>query len=332
MRRILAIVSRDIKSGTRDWLILYLSVAPILFAIVLSLFIPSAGNTSVDFVVDASVDPAYIQYLETYAQVELEASQKNVLDRVGQIDDVFGVIENNGKYQLLAQGNEVEGTQEVARLILSQFAHSAQESAINVTFSNVGWEVSPLKLEGANLLILLNTVLGGMLILLNLVEEKMSNTISAMNVTPTKRWEFIAGKGILGFALTFIGALAAVLILKFDGVHYGMLVVSVFFIGLIGGLIGFAIGITNNEPISAIASMKVIFVPILISVFGAMYLPGKWIYLIYWSPFYWAYEIIKKILLLEANWGDVALHSSVIFGTFIIVFLGLRKRIMNGMN
>lgn len=332
MKRILLIVLRDIKSGTRDWLILYLSIAPILLAVILRTFIPSAGDTSVNFVILESSASQLESHLSTYSKVDVVENMEELEERVLRIDDVFGVQLLSDKLELIAQGNEVEGTSEIAKVILLNYNKENTQLPVDVKFSNIGWEISPLKLEGANLLIIFNTILGGMLILLNLVEEKMSNTISAINVSPTRRWEFIVGKGLLGFLLSFIGAFAVILILGFNGINFAMLLVSVLAISFIGAIVGFGIGINNNEPISAIASMKMIFIPVMVSIFGAIYLPEKWLFVLYWSPFYWAYDVIRDILLLNAQWSKVLLNSGIILGITIVVFLGLRRKIIQGLS
>jgi ABC-2 type transport system permease protein len=329
MRRILNFVIRDIKSGTRDWLVIYLAAAPIMFALVLKMLIPSVGDSTLNVAVYEDTPPAIVSYLETYAKV-IEVNDME--ERILRMDDVFGVVVNNDKVEIVTQGNEMEGTVDLLKTIVGRYQNESVELPIEVEFSDIGWVMSPMKLEGANLLIIFNTILGGMLILLNLVEEKMSNTISAINVTPTKRKEFIIGKGLLGFILTLYGGAAVITVLGFEGINYAMLFVSVFAISFIGAIIGFSIGVVSDEPISAIASMKTVFIPVLASIFGAIYLPAKWIFILYWSPFYWAYDVIKDILLVQATWGQVFMNSGIILIITALVFVGLRKRIVNGLS
>lgn len=329
MRRILNIVRRDIKSGTRDWLVIYLAAAPILLALLLKVLIPSVGDSTLNVAVYEDTPPAMISYLKTYAKV---TEVDDLEERVLRMDDVFGLAVDDGKVEIVTQGNEMEGTVELLKTIIGRYNQSAIDLPVQVEFTDIGWVMSPIKLEGANLLIIFNTILGGMLILLNLVEEKMSNTISAINVTPTKRKEFIVGKGLLGFLVTLYGCAAVVIILGFEGINYAMLIVSVFAISFIGAIIGFSIGVTSNEPISAIASMKTVFIPVLASIFGAIYLPAKWMFILYWSPFFWAYDVIKDILLVQATWGQVLMNSGIILVITALVFVGLRKRIVNGLS
>ena len=329
MRRIFNIVKRDIKSGTRDWLIIYLAAAPILLALVLRMLIPSVGDSTLNIAIYEDTPSELVAYLESYAKVE---KIKDLEERVLRMDDVFGVVVTDNGLEIIAQGNETEGTVDLLGSIIGRYDEQVISLPVEVQFTDIGWVMSPMKLEGANLLIIFNTILGGMLILLNLVEEKMSNTISAINVTPTKRSEFVIGKGLLGFVVTLYGGAAVIVILGFRGIDYAMLFVSVFAISFIGAIIGFSIGIANSEPISAIASMKTVFIPVLASIFGAIYLPSKWLFILYWSPFYWAYDVIKDVLLVQATWGQVFKNSSIILFITTLVFLALRKRIQNGLS
>ncbi len=329
MRRILNIVRRDIKSGTRDWLVIYLAGAPILLALILKMLIPSVGDSTLNVAVYEDTPPAVVTYLETYAKV---IKVDDLEERVLRMDDVFGVVIDDERIEIVTQGNEMEGTVDLLKTIIGRYDQRTIDLPVEVEFTDIGWVMSPMKIEGANLMIIFNTILGGMLILLNLVEEKMSNTISAINVTPTKRKEFIVGKGLLGFVLTLYGCAAVVIILGFEGINYAMLLVSVFAISFIGAIIGFSIGVTSDEPIAAIASMKIVFVPVLASIFGAIYLPTKWIFILYWSPFYWAYDVIKDILLVQATWGQVFMNSGIILVITALVFVGLRRRIQNGLS
>lgn len=331
MKKILAIIGRDIKSGTRDWLIIYLSLASILIALILKALIPSVSNSSLNLVVTEDTSPAFVQYLESKAQVSLVSDQAALEERVLRIDDVLGVVETGGTYSIIKQGNEAYQMEEPLRYILNAYDSQDVKLPIKIMFSDIGWRMSPIKLEGGALLIIFTTVFGGMLILLNLVEEKMSNTLSAINVTPISRSQFIFGKGILGFSIPIIGGISAALILGFTGINIAMFIVTVVALAFISIIIGFSIGVMNSEPISAIASMKMVFFPVLASVFGAMFLPEKWLVILYWSPYYWAYQSIHGILLQEATWHMVLVNAGIIIGLTGLVFLALRKRIQHGL-
>lgn len=331
MRKFLAVISRDIKSGTRDWLIIYLSVAALLIALILKALIPGVNNSALNVVFVENTDADLVAHVKSHATVGMVSDEAALRERIMRMDDVLGVLVDGEHYKIIKQGNEVMPMEETLKFVLNTYRGQAIDLPLQVTFSDIGWEISPLKLEGASLLIIFTTVFGGMLIVLNLVEEKMSNTLSAINVSPISRSVFILGKGALGFAIPIIGSIGSVLILGFSGINYGMFVLSVISIALISIIIGFSIGVVNNEPISAIASMKMVFLPVLASIFGAMFLADKWHFILYWSPFYWAYDSIHAILLNEATWLQIFVNSGIIIGLTGLVFLALRKRIAHGL-
>lgn len=331
MKKIIAIVLRDIKSGVRDWLISYLVIAPILIASVLSMLIPGVSDTTINVVMIEKSSPEFVAHIENYAHVTFVDNQQELEERVLRTDDVFGIVLEGEKITVIEQGNEQFEMVTLLDAIINQYQYKDLELPVDIVFSSLGWTMSPLKLQGAIIVIVFTTILGGMLILLNIVEEKMSNTLSAIHVSPTSKIQLIIGKSLLGFMLAIFGAFASVLILNFDGIHYGMLTVSVFSIALISVIIGFSIGVVNNEPISAVASMKITFVPVLASIFGAMYLPDQWQIILYWSPFYWAYLSIHDILLNQATWRLVLLNSLWILLITGIVFYMLRPKIQRGL-
>lgn len=157
---------------------------------------------------------------------------------------------------------------------------------LEIRFDSIGWSISPLAQYGAISLIIMTTILGGMMIAFNIVEEKQSGTISAVNVSPAGKFEFVAGKSILGFIIPVIQSMGVMLIFKFTGVNLLMLAVIVFCSALVGVILGFVIGIIANDQISAVSSMKLTFLPVTASILGAILLSSKWLPVLYWSPFY----------------------------------------------
>ncbi|MBS4054416.1 MAG: ABC transporter permease [Thermaerobacter sp.] len=330
MKRILFIARRDLKSGLRDFLVVYLFLAPVLFALLLRLF--AGGVAASPLRVAVFEDGAAIaSALADYAHVEPFATRDALLERVLRLDDVLGVVATSAGHELVAEGNEMPGTDAAVRLVLYRLG--AEEGALPaiVEISDIGFTLSPFILQGGLLLLIMTTVFGGMLILLNLIEEKMSNTLSAMNVTPASRLEFILGKGLLGFLTPVLGGSMAVYLLGFRDFNLGMFLVSMVSLAFISLIIGFLVGVTNDEPISGIAAMKGVFVPVLASVLGATLLAERWQFVLYWSPFYWGYLNMNAILLGSATWGEVLRNSTIILVITGIVFAALRPRIARGL-
>jgi len=330
MKKVLAFARRDLKAGMRDFLVVYLILAPILLSLILRFFVGGMAESPLRVAVldDGSM---LVTELARFVHVESFATRPALVERVERIDDVLGVWATSEGHELIAQGNEMPGTDTVLRNILRRIQAGNNALPVVVSVRDIGYGLSPLKLQGGLLLIILTTVFGGMLILLNLIEEKMSNTISAVNVCPASRIEFVLGKGLLGFLTPIVGSAAAVYILGFRDFDLGMFVISVVSLASISLVIGFAIGVTNDEPISGIAAMKGVFVPVFASVLGAMFLAERWHFVLYWSPFYWGYLSMNAILLGEATWRQILQNSAIILAITGLVFAALRPRIERGL-
>ncbi|MFP4443819.1 MAG: ABC transporter permease [Spirochaetia bacterium] len=330
MKKILAVAGRDIKSGTRDFIAVYILIAPFLLALLLKALVPAAGSTTVNMAVPPDAEEDFVIYLERYGSVERVQEMET---RVNRTDDIFGIVPEKGGdgYTVIRQGNETEGSLEMLRFILNQRANPEIDLPIEVVVSDIGWKLSPLKQQGTNFLIVFCTILGGMMITLNLVEEKMSNTLSAINVTAVSKTQFVIGKSILGLAVPLIGAVGIMLIMGFEGINFGMTAITIACVSLISMIIGFSIGVVNTEPIGAIAGMKMIFIPVFASLFGAIFLPDKWHPVLYWSPFYWAYVSMDKIILQEAEWLVILRNCGVILLITAVIFTALSKRIRHGL-
>ncbi len=58
-----------------------------------------------------------------------------------------------------------------------------------------------------NTAMIFTSILGGMIIALNIVEEKADNTISAMHLSPVSRVGYIAGKSMIGVVVPLVGSI-----------------------------------------------------------------------------------------------------------------------------
>ncbi len=332
MKRIAAITARDLKSGFRDFMVVYIIIAPFLIAFALSLFVPSAGAATYQFVVDERLDGETVEYLSDIGKVEIVRDIENIRTRVLQNDDIVGITKNHeGQFEIILEGNEAEETAEVAQQILMYYENHGEDLPLEIRFSDIGWKVSPLAEYGAISIIIMTTLLGGMMIAFNIVEEKQSGTISAVNVSPVGTSEFVIGKSLLGFIIPVVQSVGVMWIFRFTGINLAMLVLVVLCSSIIGVVIGFAVGLIANDQISAVSSIKLIFLPVTASVLGAILLPPKWLPTLYWSPFYWTFAAVNDLIMKQETWGNTLLYCGAIFILSFCVFLLLKKRIQKGL-
>ncbi len=331
LKRIMAITARDLKSGLRDFMVIFIIIMPFLLAFVLSLFVPSAGATTYQFAVDEGVGDETIGYLSRIGRVEVIEEGRSIHDRILKNDDIVGITKNGEKYEIILEGNESAGTLEVTQQILMHLDNNDRNLPLEVRFSSIGWHVSPLAQYGAISLIIMTTIFGGMMIAFNIVEEKQSGTIGAVNVSPAGKMEFIIGKSILGFIIPVIQSIGVMLIFGFTHVNIAMLILIVMCGSLVGIILGFVIGVIANDQISAISSMKMTFMPVAASILGAILLSPEWLPVLYWSPFYWTFAAVNDLILKQAVWNSVLMNCGAILVLTFLVFLLLRKKIQRGL-
>ncbi|HYE12135.1 MAG TPA: ABC transporter permease [Patescibacteria group bacterium] len=330
MKRLLSIFKRDVKSSVREFLLLYIILAPIIIAIGLRFFIPSVNAISFQFALDKGLGKATIAEFQKYGKVELLDDRKAIEDRVGKVDDIIGVIQKqDNNYVVIAQGNENESTRVIAQQIIANMNNSELGAAI--TYSDIGAKMSAITIYGASSIILMAIVLAGMVIGLNIIEEKESNTMSALSVTPMRKLEFIAGKSFIGLFLPIIEALFAIWILNLQSVNIVMLLAMTFASSFIAIIFGFLIGVLSSNQISGIANMKFLLLFVSASFIGAVVLPAETHVFLYWSPLYWSTIGLIKVITNAATWLQIIQYTVWIMGLTALVFLLSAGKIKKGL-
>ncbi len=75
-----------------------------------------------------------------------------------------------------------------------------------------------------------------------------------------------------------------------------------------------------------------LFLPLAGSVAVAELLSDKWQWVVYWSPFYWTYIGVDKILTYQAEWREVLIYAGIVLLISAIVYVLLMPRIKKGLN
>jgi ABC-type Na+ efflux pump permease subunit len=330
-KKIWAVFARDIKVNTREAMPVFILVLPLLLAIGINLITPGINDTTVNVAMVKNESTAQADYFNQFAHVELFDSRQAVENRVMERDSMLGIVQEGGGFVILAQGNESETVVDYTKLIKSLFETGAGLEDANTEIVEFGRTIPPLKKIMVNILLLLNAVLAGMLISLNILEEKSDRTIGAVNVAPISRGAFILGKSLTGVVFALILTIVCIVVTGFYGVNIAQTVLVVLATAVISMMVGFIQGINSSDVMEAAGSVKLMFLPLAGSVAGYQLLSGPWQIFFYWSPFYWAYRANDRILSQNGTWPEMLLCLGAILVICAAIYLILAPRIRKGL-
>jgi alcohol dehydrogenase class IV len=122
-------------------------------------------------------DPAREQFFGQFAKVELFDSVTEVEERVEKRDAVFGVATEGGASVIIAQGNETGSLLDYAKLINVLYESDIPVEEANSEIIEFGRSTPPIKKIMVNFMLLFISLFAGMLIALNILEEKTDHTV-----------------------------------------------------------------------------------------------------------------------------------------------------------
>ncbi|MBA7468562.1 hypothetical protein ES707_03813 [subsurface metagenome] len=331
LKRIWIIFIRDLRVNMREFMTLYMMIIPLVLAVGINFLSPSVNDTSVNLALIENENPEQAAYFDDFAHVELFSDEQRVEDRVMSRDAVAGILPKDNGYYIMTQGNEPESVLEYAKLLNVLYESDVQLEDARSEIIEFGRTVPPLKKMLVNMLLLLISMLAGMLIAMNILEEKVDQTVSAINVTPTSRSAFILGKSLTGMAVALFSSIACLLITGFYNVNLGQAALVVFSSTILSLLIGFIQGINSDDVMEAAGSVKLMFLPMAGSIAGYEFVTGNWQIFFYWSPFYWAYRANDMILSKSGTWPQLILFIGIILAICGAVYALLAPRIVKGL-
>lgn len=332
IRKVILIFQRDLKTSVRNFLTLYIIVVPVIFAFMINIFSPGINDTTVEFVLLQGENLEQSDYFKQFAKVEFLDSLAEVEDRVRKRDNIIAVLrDEKGEYFIMTQGNEPDYVVDYVRNLVAfdHFDIGMEDSIAELV--SYGRDIPPLKKIMVNTSLIFTSILGGMIIALNIVEEKTDNTISAIHLSPVSRLGFIAGKSMIGVFVPVVGSLLILIITRFKGINYLHAILMVSTSCIISILIGFIEGINNDDVMNAAGNMKLLFLPLFGSIAGEELLADKWQPLFYWIPFYWTYKGNDLVLSNRGTWLEIIKLSGIVLGISVVVFIVLAPRIRKGL-
>jgi len=332
IKKIFLIFKRDLKVSIRNFITLYIIVVPIIFAVIINIFSPGINDTTVEIAIIEGENQKQEEFFKQFAQVETLPSLEDLEDRVKKRDNIIAVVpEGNDGYFILTQGNEPDYVVDYVKNLITFDYYDINLEDTQAEIIDYGRDIPPLKKLMVNVALIFTSILGGMIIALNIVEEKTDNTISAIHLSPVSRLGFIAGKSIIGVFIPVVGSILMLIITGFRDINFFHALIMVSTSCIISILIGFIEGINNDDVMTAAGNMKMLFLPLFGSIAGEELLADKWQPLFYWVPFYWTYKGNNLVLSNSGSWIDILKYSGIVVGIGLIVFIVLVPRIRKGL-
>jgi ABC-2 type transport system permease protein len=295
MKQLFTILRQDVAIATRDVIVLYILLAPLIIAVVLRLVIPSVEGTRLSFaLLDDPGGAEMREALEGYGRVEVHGSPQSLEMRVRRADDTAGIVVGPGGVELVVEGNEDPG------LVLAWQAVAAamtQPPGESVVFEDLGGEPSYLRPYALVFLLISVPLLAAMAAGFNFVEDQESEMSRALAASPLTLRMYLGARTLF---VTLAGAVLSILaavVFTSQGLPVFRLTLTLVAIGPVAAVFAFIVALTARTQIAALGSVKLLF-PLytLPPILGAV-LPGNWQWPLFVFPNYWAFATLRSLLV-----------------------------------
>ncbi len=344
LRRVAAILRKDLRLGPRSPLLLWALVIPLLLTVLVrgvfgELF---AGEPRLG-VVDEG-DSAVVEVLRDLGGVRLTLldDPDELADLVADhrldaglvlpvgVDDRVRAGEAPAIRAWLAGGSGPEARALVLVRTLEAFRTVAGDvSTVEVTFEELGDTSLPLDLRLLPLLVMYAVAIpGGMVPASSLVEEKERGTLASLLATPTSMREVLFAKGLLGVLLAVAAGLATLLLNDAFGVSPTAVVLAVLVGATMMASIGLVMGAWSPDMTTMFTAWKaggmVIFLPAIFFIWPQLpSWPGR--LMPAWYFLHPAYAVGVEGAGLTDVAGELAIGAGIVLALVPVVLAAGRR-------
>jgi len=291
MKAILSSLGKEFKLVFRNGISLFMALAPAILAIVFILIFGATQSASLKLAVSKQVDAVTVENLSRIADIELFSDETKLLSRVRATDAVAGITVKDGAPVLVFAGDEGEDYMTGTRLLVQTALSGAQVSYQAESVEPKGSLAYNLSMIAV---LLMGLFIGGATIGFSIVNERETNMISAVSVSPLQFVNYILIKLFPAFLLSITGITAATLILGRGSSLPGFLLLALFSIP-VSGMFIFLLGAFAANQVAAIGVMKALMPLSMILPISAFFVHGDWRIAYYVFPMYWQYLAIDAI-------------------------------------
>lgn len=303
MRKIWAIVQRDLISITRDAMFVFVVLAPVLLSLGVRFLLPSVGQASINLVITQADAPALAAALERYANVDVVADSAALERRVLAFDDAVGILpDGRGGYTLVLEGNEAHESQALPAIVLK---HIAAGDHHTIELRQVGQVRVPYRGWVGTFMAVTVLFFASFVMALHIIEDKESRMMLALGASPLSRRTYVLARGLFAALLSMLLVSSSLIALGMPGINYGQMLAATLVGSLTAILFAFVVGAISANQIAGIAAIKFGFFVIIAPGALTLLLPEKLWWALSWAPTYWSFRSYKGILLDGLGWGGL---------------------------
>ncbi len=296
MKKMISLLRCDFANSRRDSILLYVILSPVLLAVGISLFVPSTGGGGVTFAVGPNVPTERVRTLEEYVTVETFDTIESVRKRVAGRADVPGFYKEGDRYVLVFEGTESGKMRSLAASAVEAALAGSAVPELDFSHRQVGEGKPDVREVLTLVMVMLASLIGGMTIGFNIVEERSNRITNALAVTPIKLRTYLGAKAVFAGSLgLFVSVCLVVIILGFR-LPWGRLLLAVVLSTMMAALFGYAMGRLAENQISALGLMKILMPAYLTIPLVSIFVPTQihWVFVLF--PQYWLFSAFQALL------------------------------------
>lgn len=332
LRRALLATRVELALATRNRMVVYTLIAPLVMALLFRMLFPLFTEARVALLVPESLPRPAQMELARHGDLTVVADEQAVQERVAREDDALGIVPRGDRLTVLRFGNERAAAVELAQTAALQ-AQAALEGRpparplVERYQADQGvvrrWQDAAL-----SLLALFGVVAGMLAVAFSLMEDRAQRTQSYLSITPLSPGEYLVGKSAAG------GLLAAVttpLTLGLAGAspHWGQAALATLAgVPLAAGL-GLLLGLGSRSEVQLIAYIKGVATLLMVAPVAGVLLPSRWQPTLYWAPTYWLSRGFQEAVGLGA-WTEVLTDCGVAVAMGMALTAVARRRVAQG--
>lgn len=346
IRRMGVLLSKEFLYGSRNYILVFSIVGPIIISIIVSLIFgtwlaekPRLG------ILDEGRSQLVSMFDDLNSIDNLEYNTISDMKRAVEIGAVdIGIVIPSGFDNSIMRGERTE----IKAFIWGE-SMAKSRTIIGVTIANTVRELtgqkSPIEIETITLgdkasipwndrllpfIVLMAVFLGGLMLpSTSVATEKEKRTILALMVTPTSIEDIFLAKGILGFILSFFMGILILVLNKAFGTEPILLIIVLALGAVMAAELGMLLGVYVKDFATIFTIWKsagiILFAPAIIYLFPQI---PEWIGKIF--PTYYVTQPIVELSQKGGGWADIATNTFILIAIDValifILFFTLRKK------